>query len=228
MKRLFFLGIICLQSIALYSQLNMKAGFTSLYTPANQFNSVINTFNTQEEIRLQNPIPELHFLNGLQVGLRYTFDKISTDITWENTLRKRAGFGEDPVTKNLFEKEYFFNLNALSFNLEAHLMPNFHFSAGIGRRNLRIRREINGSKKRIDIFETPSQHYFIQIKPIFILSPYSKTPLAITPFFVYPLSLTEIGDFQEDIGLNDFTPTTERFTSFGLSIVYYYGTQLDD
>ncbi len=230
MIRGILLLICSLQVSLLFSQLNMKAGFTSLYTPASQFNAEIAAFNNQEEVRLQNPIPELHFLNGLQIGVRYSFDRISTDLTWENTLRKRVGFGEDPDTKSLFEREYFFNFNALSFNIETHISPNFHFSVGAGRRNLRIRREINGSNKRIDIFDTPQEHYFLQIKPIFILSPSSKTPLAITPFFLYPLSLTQLQDFQEDIGLNSTTPrpsVSERFTSFGLSIVYYYGTRID-
>lgn len=226
MTRGILLLVFSLQAGLLFSQLNMKAGFTSLYTPATEFNADINAFNVQEESKLQNPIPDLHFLNGLQIGVRYTFDKMSTDLTWENTLRKRSGFGEDS-TRTLFQKEYFFNLNSLSFNLEAHLSSNFHFSVGIGRRNFRIKRQINGSKKRIDIFENPSQHYFVQIKPIFILSPKSKTPLAITPFFLYPISLTEITDFKRDIGLNNTDPAFERFTSFGLSIVYYYGTQLD-
>lgn len=227
MTRGLLLLVLCLQAGFLFSQLNMKAGFTSLYTPATQFNAEVNAFNEANAERLQNPIPELHFLNGLQVGVRYTFDRMSTDLTWENTLRKRVGFGEDPDTKSLFEREYFYNFNALSFNLEAHLSSSFHFSVGVGRRNLRIRREINGSNKRIDIFDTPRQHYFVQVKPIFILSPRSKTPLAITPFFLYPISLTDVTDFKSDIGLSNSEPVSDRFMSFGLSIVYYYGSQLD-
>ena len=230
MTRCILLFAFCLQASLLIGQLNMKAGFTSLYTPAKQFNGEINEFNFQNKERLQNPIPELHFLNGLQVGIRYTFERISTDLTWENTLRKRTGFGEDS-TRTLFQREYFYNFNSLSFNIETHLSSQFHFSIGIGRRNLKIKRQINGSQKRIDIFDTPSQHYFVQVKPIFILSPKSKTPLAIVPFFLYPISLTDVSDFQDDIGLNDVTerpPVSDRFTSFGLSIVYYYGGRLND
>jgi len=228
MARGILLLAFCLQASLGFSQLNMKAGFTSLYTPASEFNAELNAFNEKNSDKLQNPIPELHFLNGLQIGVRYTFDKISTDLTWETTLRKRAGFGEDSL-RNLFEREYFYSLSAISFNIEAHVQSNFHLSIGVGRRTLKIKREINGSNKRINVFDTPRQHVFVQVKPIFILSPRSKTPLAIAPFFLYPLSLTNISDFQNDIGFdNPRTPVSERFTSFGLSIVYYYGGRIDN
>ncbi len=201
------------------AQLNMKAGFTTMYIQASDFNGVIQEFNIAEAEQLQNPIPDLHFLNGIQVGLRYKFDVIMVDFTWENTLRKRDGFGET-ADGALFEREYFFNFNTLSLSLETRLTPNFHFSAGVGRRTFRIRREIGNSDKKINI--SKSDQYYLQVKPIFVISPYARTPLALSPFVIYPLSEIGLGGFREDLDLPSAN-SNERFVSFGLSLVYYYG-----
>ncbi len=207
------------------AQLNIKAGFTSLYTPASNHNGIIAEFNTQEQARLQNPMSDLHFLNGLQVGARYQFSSMALDFTWENVLRKRTGNGEDPNTLTLFEKEYFYNINALSINIESIINENIVFGLGIGRRNLRIRRYINGSNVRIDLFNEQQQQYFIQAKLMFVLSPDASTPIALVPFYTYPLKHLGLAEFEEDLGLNNVTDTKERFTSFGFSIVYYYGNR---
>ena len=207
------------------AQLNMKAGFTTMYTQASEFNGVLAAFNMQKQDELQNPIPDLHFTNGIQVGLRYKFDVIMIDFTWENTLRKRLGFGES-ADGSLLEKEYFFNFNAMSLSLETRLTPNFHFSAGIGRRTFRVRRDIGNSDRKINVFRSPAEQYYLQIKPIFVISPYARTPLAISPFFIYPLSDIGLLDFQNDLfdpTPDPITEVSERFVSFGLSLVYYYG-----
>lgn len=215
-------GCICTAGNA---QLNIKAGFTSLYTPAKQHNSIVAEFNNQEEARLQNPMSNLHFLNGLQVGARYRFSGVALDVTWENVLRKRKGNGEDPSTLTLFEKEYFYNINAISVNIESIINENLIFSLGLGRRNTRIRRYINGSQVRIDLFDEKQYQYFVQAKLMFVLSPNASTPIALIPFYSYPLKHIGLGEFQQDLGLATVSDTKERFTSFGFSIVYYYGNK---
>lgn len=208
------------------AQLNIKAGFTSLYTPAPQHNSIVKAFNDQltdvEMVRLQNPMPDLHFLNGLQIGARYKMRDFALDVTWENVLRKRTGNGEHPVTQSLIQKEYFYNINTISLNLESFISDNFVFSLGVGRRNLRIRRFIGGSNVKIDLFEEKQFQYLAIAKLLIILSPDARTPIALIPYYVYPLAKIGLEDFANDIGAGS-TNESDRFISMGVSIVYYYG-----
>lgn len=205
------------------AQFNIKTGFVTLYTPATEHNNIVSEFNSTNEYRLQNPMPDLHFLNGLQVGANYQIGDFALDLTWENVLRKRVGNGEDPATNGLFQKEYFYNINALSIALESAVNRNIRFSVGIGRRRMRIRRNINGSKVKIDIFEQKQHQYFATAKLVFILSPDANIPLAIAPYFTYPLSDLNLSDYRTDLGL-EAKNQNDRFASFGLAILYYYGS----
>lgn len=224
LKYVLIAVLISSQAQEVIAQLNMKAGFTSLYTPAVELNNIIDDFNNRADDPLQTPIPELHFLNGMQVGLRYSLDFIMLDFTWENTLRKRLGFGESSAGA-LIEKEYFFNFNSLSLNLETRINPNFHLSLGAGRRTFRIRREIGTSDRKINIFDEPAHQYFLQVKPIFVISPYARTPLAISPFFLYPLDQINLSNFEEDLFEIEEASTARvgDFLSVGISVTYYYG-----
>ena len=163
------------------AQINVKIGFNSAYSKFSVNNRIIADYNAENDF-LEQGFKELHVLHGVVLGLRYKWDNLALDVSWENMSRNRDAFGET-LTGSPFTNELFYTMNTLSAGLENHF-GSFGYGAALENRQLRVKTKISGLDKKKTVLNQTA--YSARFYLLFQIQQSNKVSLAFRPYVQYP------------------------------------------
>ena len=215
------------------SQFNVKVGYGLAYTTATGNNQIIEAFNLQNDFRLEKPMSEIHLLHGLELGLRYRFENLGIEFSWEPLGNSTSGLGED-VDRSLFQKELFYSFKTISIGLEGYF-GNKGIGFSLGNRKMKVKSEIaeSGSKKTLLDKDqwTMKLYWMINFKGRDYIG------LSMRPYIQWPINQfgfdQQNSDNSTSYRLHDYleievpqeNEIKDRIPLVGLSILFYNGMQ---
>jgi len=207
---------------SLYGQFNIAVGYTMGYTPATQINNLVFNFNDsfRNGTYFGDEMPELHFLNGITIGARWKYERVSIELAWERMNRTREALGETNMDQ-LFQKTVFYNINGYTAGLESNF-GNFGLGLAVGLRDFKIKEEIASTNKRRTFLD--DTQYYLKPSISVNLAGGEKMGLTIRPYLHIPFSSIQLNSLSEELELGP-TSNTEAFWMGGVSFIFYNGNQ---
>ncbi len=99
------------------AQLNTKVAYEANFSDLPVHNEILQEYN-ETQVGLETPLKDLLFLNGLQLGFRYSLDNLSLEFTWGNLFNRRTAEGTAPLEETAFSRKLKYNFSRYSFGLE--------------------------------------------------------------------------------------------------------------
>lgn len=204
----------------LHAQLNLKIGYDGVYAPAPALNRSITAYNKSAVDVLNESIPEFHYLHGLNMGLRYKYGLLSTEIAWESLGNRITAVEVDG--SNATEKTVYFRLNHLAINQEISFgLIGLGTSAEWGFYHLETDLSGTSQKKSLSKSQPFSSKFFLSfnIKGSDILS------FSIKPYYrIYwtdALSTANLNTLWQ----NELSGELLSLHHFGIHFCFYNGPQ---
>lgn len=205
------------------AQFNVGVGYSLGYTNANETNALVNEFNrvrTDSLMIVGNPMEELHFLHGINVGLRWKYETFAIELNWENMTRTREALGENSIDQ-LFRKTVTYAVNNYSASLESR-RDIFGVGLAAGIRRFKLKEEIATTGEKFSLQE--ETQYFIKPFLSINLLGGDKVGLSIKPYFSIPFSSFSLSPLSEEFDLGP-SNREERLWMGGVTFVFYNGRQ---
>lgn len=202
------------------AQLNVTTGYELSYHLADDFNDIIEKFNTQNNF-LENDLNDLRIMHGLQLGLQYNIeDFLAFTLTWKYRFKNSQSSGIDPGTEEDVSRNLLIRQNVVSLGFE----NKFGF-AGYGAtfdyNRTGFKQEINNGSKN----EISAGHNFTSTFYLSFTSPRSnQLRLSVRPYIQVPWTKLDLSKL--DMELNESSGTEkieEGFMNFGLMLVFLNG-----
>ncbi len=217
--------------ITAYTQFNIKIGYNGGLVQATGMNEVISRFNQDFESKyggkLDDPLDNIKFLNGIEVGARYRLGSVGFELSWNSMSDRSDAFGSLSSGSRL-QTKWFTSLTQYALGIENYI-GNFGYGASFGYRTARIKTAIDGTqRKKSDILSESgmtSKFYLL------FQFPGQVVALAFKPYIEIPLKNTDITKFDRELFYRmdaSYTPTQqtfERFMVYGISVLLYNGPQ---
>ena len=213
---------VLLTSLTAFSQVNIKVAYNLGYTKPAELEKLVNEFNLINDYRISNPMTSIAFVSGIDVGLRYKFGTSNIELSFENLSTDKEALGEEPADGSLFRERYFYNQNGLNLVIESRI-NQLGWGIGLMRRTQLFRTNISTSDVKRDILKNHTMAIRFQTSINFDGS--GNISFALKPFYIYPLSKTDLGPLAEEWGIPAENIGTERFETFGISFIFYNGPQ---
>ena len=182
------------------------------------------------EVDLVNPIPDLNFMHGVHLGLRYLIkDTGGFEFSWEGLTRSRRAVGEvtvagmDGSIGALFQEELFYSVNQFMFGYQS-VIGNYGIGTSIGYNTLKIQQEIATSDIKNTFFN--ESQFSARINLSYYLKSNNTVSLSLQPYVQFPLgsyNLTALAD-RLDVPVPS-GGSSDSFFTYGLTIVFYNGRQ---
>jgi hypothetical protein len=174
---------------------------------------------------LEKKMPNLHFMNGVQIGLRLKTNALAFEAGWERMNRNRKAFGLNPLTSTVETEElsYYINTYFLGLNMYA---GRYGMGAQLNVSNYKIQSlEQESETKLTYLKETGINTRFnvaYRITTYYYFSAYLK------PFVQVPFGNINLKPFGEKLipnGVGQISNYDQKFWFYGISLVFYNGPQ---
>jgi hypothetical protein len=203
--------------LALFSQLNIKAGYNLSYQSLGELNEILsdhNSFRTWYEDKMG----PLHIFHGYQLGVRYRLDDVGFEITYANHLNKT--FASGMIEENVeATNSVNFSLNSTSIGIE-HYLDDIGIGGTIDRNIFLAKAKLDTDEERLEVLREPgwsSQFYFIY-------SPKTRNNIGISikPYAQVHWTKYNLSELENHLNNINIHPP-ERIITFGLQIIFYNG-----
>ncbi len=222
--RFFLWFVLLFLRTSLWSQVNVQVGYgiSSLQSDANQ--RIFDQFKA-ENPWLVSGSKDLGLLHGLDLGLRYGMSQVLTGIQWKNRLSSWTFDGVSPTTQSSFKHEFFYNLSAFSFFLEAG-RSFLGFGASLDYNDFTIKERQTGFDSKIAIF---SQNFWSNRFYVNLNFPAGSTAqVTLQCYYDMPWGNVDLGELGENV-LHQDKPKelSDPLRHFGISLIINNGPQGD-
>ncbi len=214
LKRLGVCALLVMTLITLVTaQFNLKVAYTGLRADFENTNTSFNLFDTNNA--LDKPYGTMHYLQGLDIGIRYKWNRIGLEAGWTNMQSYKI----DALGTNI-DQNWRISSSEFYTGIENYF-GNFGFGASVGFNKMRYKVNIPGSRDRKSIVSES-----ILSSKIYIFTTVSSgsTAISIKPYYVPKWGQFDITSFNESLGVSQ-SKSNEYLTGFGFSIVLYNGPQ---
>ncbi len=202
------------------AQFNVTTGYELSYQFSDNFNDIIQKFNTQNDF-LDSNLEELKIMHGLQLGLRYEVENIlAFTLGWKYRFKNSTASGTEPTTLTNVKRELFIRQNVLSVGFE-NQFGFIGYGATLDYNRVGFKQEIdNNSKKKIS-----TDHHFGSTFYLNFISPRSnQIRLSVRPYIQIPWTKMDLAKL--DMELNETVNTEkieEGFMNFGIMFIFLNG-----
>jgi hypothetical protein len=203
------------------AQLNIKVGYSPAFGSFNPINNLFDLYNSENAETLENSFSNLHFLHGIDVGVRYNFANFAVEFGWENLNRDRSSLLYNPGDDTFTSELYKFSFTSLSLGFDTYI-NRFGFGAGIYSQKLRIRREIGNDNLNL----VSQSEYALDLHVNIAFRTSSNVSFVLKPYYRLPLGSYNLQPFVDDLFSNivvDLVPVKMGF--YGARLVFYNGRQ---
>lgn len=212
--------LFCLNYYGLNAQFNLKIAYDGAYVQAPLTNEVIRRYNDLKGGSLNEPAREMHWMHGINMGARYKWAGLATDLSWESlgTAISAVEINGDAGS----EKVLYFRLNHISWSSEWINGP-LGIGASLDLGFYRMQSSLSGTSARRKLAaENPiSSKLFLS----FYIRGSDVLSFVIRPYYrVQWNNALPVGALSEYLtGSGD--PGQEKMHQFGLSFCFYNGPQ---
>lgn len=221
-KHLFLLGVLLITQLStVHAQVNFKVGYSLAYSSPSELNQLISDFNILNQESIDIEMPDMGFLSGIEIGVRYRLSNTIFEFSYENFNTSKEALGEDP-SGNLFKERIFYGQYGLNLAIETRFQ-RVGWGMGIGRRTQSIRTNIASSDEKRSIIN--NKGYALKAYTIIDFGGTNNLAFELRPFVIYPLSKTNLSPLADEWSLNAQGIGEDRFFTFGLSFSFYNGPQ---
>ncbi len=218
-SKLLFVVVLLFGTLSLEGQINIVAGYNGGYTQADNYNNILARHNLSQD-SLEQSYEDLHFLNGITVGLNYRIDDISIEALWIERSRQLRTRGIDVETGRLFTNDISNRLRTISFGLNAHL-KNFIVGGTINADLLRINYDTRTTEETT---LTKQNDYSSRFYAGFFVKANQALSISLRPYVQIPWNSFDLSDLDQALnGTQD--KVEEDFMHFGISLYIYNGSQ---
>ena len=205
------------------AQFNIKVGYSIAYTEGKGINAIIDRYN-DENPWLEQKFKNYHYLNGLEIGVRYKWHNLGIDLSLNTLSKKSEGLGTNQNTGVFFSDEWNLSLSEYSIGLENYI-GGIGIGAALGSRNCKISTNIasSGRDKNVYIDSEYSTKFYL------VLSlPSNSTAVAVKPYIQFPIKKFNVASMENEIfkdNPRDSSLFDEDFVFYGISLLLYNGPQ---
>ncbi len=222
-KCLFSVFLLTLSSSTLFGQYNLRVGYNVSYMNADAINSVMKSYNSNEP-SLQTGYPELRVVHGIGLGIRYIWEGIGMELTYDNFGRTRSSKMTD-LNGDVIDNDLKFSIHSLGFGLE-NVFEKLGYGANFNWNILRSKSEMAGT----DVEKSVLSENFFGTKFYFMwnLNGSGNVSVSIRPYVQISLKDVSIQSFKEAIVPNATNLSlNESPTLIGISFNFYNGPSIN-
>ncbi|MFK8102702.1 MAG: hypothetical protein AB8G15_09260 [Saprospiraceae bacterium] len=216
---ILFFFVFFLDSTSLFAQLNFKVGYEMSYQDIEVTNQILQTYNEQKPW-LDNSFDDIHFFQSLILGLRYRWEFVGLDLTWQKGFNRKKAEGISPFDDANFKQVIGFSFDRYSVGYENYYQ-NLGIGASLDYNRYTAKSTINNdSKNRLFKDQNFSSIFHIS----YTFSNNSAIKFMLKPYVQIPWTKIKLDDLAE--GLNQERSQedlTENTTSYGLMLIFYQG-----
>lgn len=214
-KVLFTLLLIFMASSIARAQFNLKIAYNPIYGSFSGINAVQNAY-ISDDGEVLDGFGDLHFMHGIQLGIRYRVGTFGVELGWESLAGDREALALNPNSEVFTTREYDYDLRTWSFALDQYFRP-FGFGAAITRTNFSAGR-VRGNNN-IPLIDESKWGLRFQLN--LIIQESSRVSLLLRPYYQFYFGDYNIERLATD--LNNTAASRESLSYFGLSLVFYNG-----
>lgn len=219
------------QGGALYSQFNVKIGYTLARANAGTNNQLLADLNANRSVLYEDydAAPDLKMMFGIALGARYKFGISSIELNWEGLGRDIRSVGFDKPTATAAPmataEEIKYSLNMLMITYETSF-GIYGIGSSLGRNVVNIKQQATGTTDKVSLFNNSDTRssYFARFHFALNFKGNGSVAFAIKPFVQIPLSDIELSSVATKLGLEEKT-YAEGFPLFGIGFAFYNGRQ---
>ena len=214
----FFAFILPNQSSA---QLNIKIGYSLNYSPSLVNNDILSSYDN-ERPWLNKTMGELHFLNGLQAGLRYRIEMLAFDLSWERVSKEKTANGINPVGQTHYtELKYNFNRYSAGIELGKGV---FAFGTNVYMEDFKIKSPLSGIEGDENVIK--DYNFGNKVYLNFATNTHKLHSISLQPFVLIPWSPVNLFNLENHLNTEAGLRTYNQWNfHYGISIVFYNGPQ---
>ena len=133
------------------AQWNIKVGYNLGFMSMSENDDIMDTYNSGTP-DLEESMPYLRTLHGLELGIRYKLDIAAFELSWSNTGRDREALIKDPSDGSIYDKQLGYSFNTFSFAME-NIYGNYGYGANIGWNIMKVKTNIGTSSNKQNILK---------------------------------------------------------------------------
>ena len=216
---LFFLAFLFAHTLE--AQLNVKIGYDLSVLDPTANNAIIARNNEKETY--QSEFSSLSLFNGLQTGIRYKFDVVALEFTYGMKIKGLRAEGTNLGSGQNIENRLGYAFQRFSGGLES-LFGTFGLGATIDYNIQGIKSTFEGEGSSGKLKNNSwGNTVFLSLN----FEGSGNTSLSIKPFAQFFWSDWDLSTFDAQINGEAQLGITqnERFTNFGISLIFYNGPQ---
>jgi hypothetical protein len=204
----------------LVAQLNIIGGYEGGYTPANNYNDILNQYKLGQD-SLQKSFGSYNLMNGMAVGLSYrTSNNISFEAIWSEKPRNLTARGVNPATGRSFTNTLKTRLRTITFSAQTHF-DNFVIGAGVSNDVMRLRYGTNTTEEEILFTESRwagrfYAGFFVKASPFLSIS--------LRPYVQVPIGSLDFTNLEKTLNKSE-RKVEENLSYFGITLLLYNGSQ---
>ncbi|HAQ38452.1 MAG TPA: hypothetical protein DCQ58_08095, partial [Saprospirales bacterium] len=198
------------------SQFNIKIGYAGAYAFAPKSNDLIQLYNTQNQAILNEKMSSFHWLHGIDMGLRYRFNPVNIEISWESKGNVLSSV--ELTNQTATEKSLYYRMNSVSLGTEFQT-GIIGFGATIEQGFNKIETDLTGTTKRKQLASSNplNSKFFIS----FHIPGTELMSFVIRPYISFQwneaLELNDVAGYLNVFQAND---NEEKFRQIGLSFCF--------
>lgn len=201
------------------AQLNLKIGYNPAYGTFSTVNKLLSEYDLGNQ-DIKDNFGSLHFIHGIQLGVRYSFGPAAFEFGWDHLSRDRSSLAFNSVNESFLERTYSYSLNSLLLGVDSY-WGTFGFGTFITSSTLNINRKIGNNKLSISNESQMGLRLHLNI----ILQKGDYVTFVVKPFYQFPLNNYNLSQLAADLNVTNSTDISESAQLFGLSFVFYNGWQ---
>ena len=213
----FFISlIICVGTISVNGQINVKVGYVPAIGSFSAINDLLKEYNSVNEDIIEVPFSELNFIHGLNVGFRYKFGNIALEADWSNLSRDRDVLLYFSQSDSFESNLYKVGLNSFAIGLDSYF-DRYGFGVSLHSQRLRIRREIGSN----DLNLVNDNNLALDLHINFTIQKSNKVSLVAKPYYRFSLKDYDLSGFSQDLLNQD--SSKGPIGIYGVSLIFYNG-----
>ncbi len=217
---IFFILLIC-SFLSAKAQFNLSVNYSLAYADAPSFNAIIDNYNnaqTSKKFGLDN----LRVLNGIGLGARYRSGFAGLEFTWTERFKRSRAEGTD-LEGQFTYRTLGYRYRTFGIGYTTFVNDTWSFGGSINQDRFKINTETNRDLTNGIVEDTAySSRFFIGLSA----EVGDFMSLSLQPFVWIPWGDFELTNLNNL--LNPNTPlenTKDDFMHFGVSLIFYNGTQ---
>lgn len=208
-----FFGCI---TLPLNAQFNLKTGYNISFLSTPGVNDVISTYNASQSYT--KSFSKLTWMHGIEAGLRYKFGAGALEATYQASFQQLRAEGDIPGTKDVYSDRIKFGIHsgALGYQVSGQVIG---FGTDLQYQWYRTK-VIYGLTE--DTHKDVQNMLALKFYLMATLTGNKGVDIAIQPYWLIPFDEYNLNPLNTFLN-QDADPGSEKWTRFGLSILFYNG-----